>query len=135
MGDFTLPPIHCRNPLIPVAMRSNAWVCGLSRLLGLRVRIHRRNGWISLLSVVCCQVVSVTGRSLVQRRPTECGVSDCDREAWTLRRPCPARGCRAMKKINVIRQVLPVVVRFVSGQNVFCWLEILHDSGLRSSVC
>ena len=31
-----------------------------------------------LLSVVCCQVeVSVTGRSLVQRSPTECGLCVC----------------------------------------------------------
>jgi hypothetical protein len=30
-------------------------------------------------SVVCCQVeVSVTGRSLVQRSPTVCGVPECD---------------------------------------------------------
>jgi hypothetical protein len=34
------------------------------------------------VSVVCCQIeVSATGRSLVQRSPTECGVSNrCDRE-------------------------------------------------------
>jgi hypothetical protein len=33
------------------------------------------------VSVVCCQVeVSATGWSLVQRSPTDCGVSECDRE-------------------------------------------------------
>jgi hypothetical protein len=32
--------------------------------------------------VVCFQVeVSAKGLSLVQRSPTECGVSECDREA------------------------------------------------------
>jgi hypothetical protein len=32
---------------------------------------------LSLVSVVCCQVeVSATSRSLVQRSPTDCGVSD-----------------------------------------------------------
>jgi hypothetical protein len=37
---------------------------------------------LSVVSVVCCQVeVSATGRSLVQRIPTECVVSECDREA------------------------------------------------------
>jgi hypothetical protein len=38
---------------------------------------------LSLVSVVCWQVeVSATGWSLVQRSPTECGVSKmCDREA------------------------------------------------------
>jgi hypothetical protein len=35
---------------------------------------------LSLVSVVCCQVeVSATGRSLVQRSPTEWCVSECDR--------------------------------------------------------
>jgi hypothetical protein len=29
----------------------------------------------------------------VQRSPTECGVSKCDREASTLRRLWPTRGC------------------------------------------
>jgi hypothetical protein len=40
------------------------------------------HGCLSLVSVVCCQVeVSAMGWSLVQRSPTECGVSKkCDRE-------------------------------------------------------
>jgi hypothetical protein len=38
-----------------------------------------RYGYLSLVSVVCCQVeVSATGRSLVQRSPTDCGVSLCE---------------------------------------------------------
>jgi len=57
-------------------------------------------------------------------------VSECDREAWTLMRPC-----RAIKKNYVISQVLPVAARFVSGQNVFCWFEMLHELGFRSYVC
>ena len=37
---------------------------------------------LSVVSVLCCLVeVSATGRSLVQRSPTECVVSECDREA------------------------------------------------------
>jgi len=38
--------------------------------------------WISVsVSVVCCQEgVSESCRSQVQRSPTECGVSECDRE-------------------------------------------------------
>ena len=36
------------------------------------------HGCLSVVSVVCCQVeVSATGRSLVQRSPTDCGVSLC----------------------------------------------------------
>ena len=39
---------------------------------------HRRHGCLSVVSVVCCQVeVSATDWSLVQRSPTECGVSLC----------------------------------------------------------
>jgi hypothetical protein len=37
---------------------------------------------MSFVSVVCCQVeVSATSWSLVERSPTECGVSEYDREA------------------------------------------------------
>jgi hypothetical protein len=40
------------------------------------------HGCLSVVSVVCCQVeVSATSWSLVQRSPTECGVSECYREA------------------------------------------------------
>jgi hypothetical protein len=36
---------------------------------------------LSLVNVVCQIEVSATGRSLVQRSPTDCSVSECDREA------------------------------------------------------
>jgi hypothetical protein len=53
----------------------------------------------SLVSVVCCQVeVSATGWSLIQGSPTECGVSECDREASTMRRPWPAKAVKPLKK-------------------------------------
>ena len=49
---------------------------------------------MSLVSVVCCDVgVAASGGSLVQRGPTECGVSECDREASAVSRPRPTRGC------------------------------------------
>jgi len=45
------------------------------------------------VSVVSCQVeVCASGRSLVQRSPTECGVSICGRDASTVMRPWPTRG-------------------------------------------
>jgi hypothetical protein len=54
------------------------------------------------VSVVCCQVeVSATGWSLIQRSPTDCGVSECDREASTVRRPWPIGGCCAIGKKKV----------------------------------
>ena len=42
------------------------------------------------MSVVCRQVEdSATGRSLVQRSPADCGVSECDPETSAMRRPRP----------------------------------------------
>jgi len=50
-------------------------------VLGLRVRIPQGHGFLSLTSVVCCQVeISATGGSLVWRSPTECCESN---GAWT----------------------------------------------------
>ena len=53
-----------------------------ARFLGLRVRILSGE-YMSVCCECCvCQVeVSATGWSLVQRSATECGVSECDREA------------------------------------------------------
>jgi hypothetical protein len=43
---------------------------------------------LSLVNVVCYQVeVSATGRSLVQRSPTESDLCECHREAWIMRMP------------------------------------------------
>jgi hypothetical protein len=82
-----------------VAARSKAWVCGRS-LAGI-VGSNPAGGVdvCLLLSVVCCQVeVSASGSSLVQRSPTECGMSEYDREAWIMRRPWLTRGCCATGK-------------------------------------
>jgi hypothetical protein len=75
--------IHMLLQLIPVAARSKAWVYGRSLACwDYGFEFPWGQGWLSLVSVACCQVeVSVSGRSLVQRSPTECGVSECNREA------------------------------------------------------
>jgi hypothetical protein len=71
-------------------------------LLGLRVRITP-GIWMSVsceccVSVVCCQLaVSASGWSLFQRSPTECGVSECDREVSIMKRPWPTRSFCAME--------------------------------------
>jgi hypothetical protein len=47
-----------------------------TRLLGLRVQIPSGQGCRSVVGIVCCQVcVSATDRFLIQRSPTDCGVS------------------------------------------------------------
>jgi len=44
------------------------------------------------MSVVSCHVeISVMGGSLVQKSPTECGVSVCDLETSAMCRPRPSR--------------------------------------------
>jgi hypothetical protein len=54
---------------------------------------------LSVVRVLCCQVeVSVTGRSLVQRNPTKCGVSECDPRISVMKRP---RTTRAVKPWRV----------------------------------
>jgi hypothetical protein len=92
--------------MIPVATQSKdvgqqplaCWDCGFES--------RERNGCLSLLSVVRCQVeVSAPSLSLVQRSPTLCGVSECDGEASITRMPLPTRGCRAMKKVLKLHQV------------------------------
>jgi len=51
------------------------------------------------MGVVCCQVeVFASGWSLVQRSPTECDVSECDREAWVINRSLVHYGCCVMEK-------------------------------------
>jgi len=66
------------NKCVGVGLRPLAcWDCGFE--------LRKGHGCLSLVGVVCFQVgVSVTGRSLVQRSPTECGVSECN--AGTSRR-------------------------------------------------
>jgi hypothetical protein len=69
------------------------WDCGFESRLG--------HGCLSVVSVVCCQVeVSATDWSLVQRSPTECGVSKkcVIVKPRKMRRPRPSRGCRAIGK-------------------------------------
>jgi hypothetical protein len=47
-----------------------------------------RRKYLSREIIVCCQVeVSAAGRSLFQRSPNECGVSECNIETLTVWRP------------------------------------------------
>jgi hypothetical protein len=70
---------------IAVATQSKA-----ARLLALWVRIPPE-AWIS----VCCECCVLSGRGLCDgliTRPTECGASECDREA-SVRRAWSTMGC------------------------------------------
>ena len=76
-----------------MAAQSKAWVC--DRNCGFES--HRGHICLSLLSFVCCQVeVSATSWSLVRRSPTDCGVSECYREASIMKSPWPTGSCCTM---------------------------------------
>jgi hypothetical protein len=82
------------------------------RLLGMQVRIPP-GACLSVMNVVCCQVeVSASGWSLVQRSPTECGVSECDREPSIMRRLWPSRGCCAAGEGNCWNPSCPMSSSF-----------------------
>jgi hypothetical protein len=65
---------------IPVAARSKAWGLGLLACWDCGFETRRGHGCLFLVSVVCCWVeMSATGRSIVQRSPSERGVSEWSR--------------------------------------------------------
>jgi hypothetical protein len=122
--------------------KGKAWVCGRS-LAGI-VGPNPASG--TLLSVVCYQVeVSASSWSLIQRSPTDCGVSECHREASTMRRPWPTGGWRAMKerqKENKGPPFLPKIAyngRYLHIQCVLCnsskSLAVLHRSSSHHQSC
>jgi len=67
-----------------------------------RIAGSNPTGVWSVLNILCCQAeVSATGRSLVQRSPTQCGVSECD-PGISQRRLNPTRGYGTTRKCNVL---------------------------------
>ena len=71
-----------------MAARPETWACGLSLAGNGGFESRRGHGGLSLMIVVCCQVeISGVDRSLVQRRPTKCDVSEHDLETSPIRRP------------------------------------------------
>jgi hypothetical protein len=66
----------------PVAVRSKAWVCGrsLTRIVGSNPTGGMDVCLLRVLCVVRLRSLRRAGHSS-KRSPTECGVSECDREA------------------------------------------------------
>ena len=79
-----------------VAAPSKAWVCSRSLAEIVGSNPTGGHGCLSVVSVVCQVEVSAWSRSLVQRSPIACGVSECDGEASIMRRPWSTGGCWAM---------------------------------------
>jgi hypothetical protein len=70
------------------------WDCGFES--------RQRHECLFLVSVVCRQVeVSAPGLSLVQRSPTKCGVSECDRESSIMWSPWLTGAVAPWKKNSI----------------------------------
>ena len=84
---------------IPVAVKFKAWVC--DRSLTVNADSNPAGDMdICLLRVLCVvrQRFLLRADPLVRRGPTECGVSECDREASIMWRPWHTGDCCAMKR-------------------------------------
>ena len=85
-------------------------------------KISRGHGILSLVSVLCCQVeFSATSRSLVQRSSTDCGVSACDLENSTVRRPKPIKVVEPWK--NNMKKLATELFRFLSIVTLSHWRQ------------
>ena len=85
---------------------------GLRPLACWDFRFESRRGQhcVSLVSVVCCQIeVSCVGPITRPEDRTDWGVSECDLESSTRRRPWPTGGCRSVKE-NVSCVYVAVII-------------------------
>jgi hypothetical protein len=91
---------------------------------------------MSLDGIVCGQVeVSATGHSFVHRSPTECGVSESEREALIMRILCPIRGCSAMGgdfEICKIRRISAPVQNGPGSRPASCTMGTGSFPGVKS---
>jgi hypothetical protein len=89
-------------PPIPVSARSKTWFWS-SSLTGI-VGSNPVKVWLYCVSDSCTVDVSASGWSLVQRSPTECGMSEYNHEASIMRRSWPSTGCWDMVKEKIKKQ-------------------------------
>jgi hypothetical protein len=86
IGDWTklrnrqLLDLYLSRTTVEVPIR---WPRGLRCASGIAVSNPAGRKDVALMSVVRCPIaVSATDQLLVQKSPTECGVSECDLETW-----------------------------------------------------
>jgi hypothetical protein len=91
---------------IPVAVRYKAWLCG--RALAGIVGSNPAKAWMSG-SFECCVLLDTGICVGLISRPEESyrlwRVSECDREASTVRRPWPTGGCCARGERVILNQL------------------------------
>ena len=81
--------------------RSKAWDCDRSRAASVGSNPAGDMDVLCVVSVLCCQAdVPATGRSHVQRSPTEHGVAECDLETSTMRRTWHTGAVEAWKNVQ-----------------------------------
>jgi len=94
------------------------WDCGFKSLRG--------HGCLFLVSVVCCQVeFSVTGRSLIQRRPTECVcvcATECDQLKQYLSTPVMSRYKEVRKETKNGTEILRLINKKKYLLKYFKWI-------------
>jgi len=98
----------------------------------LRVQIPSRARASLPLFEFCNLDVSASRWSLVQRSPTECGVSECYGEASTMKRPWPTSGYNAMEQMYgtaVIGVKWMLLLRFRSWGLIGCLYDICCRGG------
>jgi hypothetical protein len=97
----SFPTANSNSAQIPVAARSETWVCG-----GSLARIPTSNPARYIDVCLSWMLCMLSGKILCDwliARPTDCGVSECDRKASTIRRPWPTRNRCAVKNCELAR--------------------------------
>jgi len=89
---------------IPVATQSKGWICGplLAGISGSNPA-EGMDGCLSVVSAVFCRIEISASVDHSSRGVLPSEVCQCDREACTLRRLWPTKGCRAMGGKTVYR--------------------------------
>jgi len=102
------------------------WPCrlrrgsGTIRLLGLRVRIVPVALKSAFFYIFRCQIeVSATSQSLDQTSPAECGVSECNLETSTTRKPRPTRAVELWKTVFSLRVMHTVWFHYLCFLSLF----------------
>jgi hypothetical protein len=103
--------LHRNNGLLSVDLQSLAyWDCSFEPRLG--------HGYLSLVTVVCCQAeFYAQGRSIVERRPIACGVSECDRGILKRRHRATTTGKLPEKKACCI---VKIILKICLGNVYYC---------------
>jgi len=93
------------------------WFCGRSLDAGSKPA-RGRYVCLPVVSFASCQLeVSGSGWSLVQRSPTECGVSECDRP-WPAGDFCAIKSVGFVRGLTLMNEVSPRDI-FINNNNIF----------------